>query len=159
MRRTARLALLSTGAAGALAAAAMVIPAALAADTNTIANPGFETGSLSSWTCSPVDSVVSSPVHSGSRALAGAASASDNAQCSQTVTVAANTNYTLSAYVNGAYVFLGGHNPVQARVLSSWGIVPLFSEEDDIGKGLQQFLEGLLREVRGEPKSDRSESR
>lgn len=117
MRRTARLALLSTGAAGALAAAAMVIPAALAADTNTIANPGFETGSLSSWTCSPVDSVVSSPVHSGSRALAGAASASDNAQCSQTVTVAANTNYTLSAYVNGAYVFLGVSGGVTA---STW---------------------------------------
>lgn len=117
MRRTARLALLSAGAAGALAAAAMVIPAAMAADTNTIANPGFETGSLSSWTCSPVDSVVSSPVHSGSRALSGAASASDNALCSQTVTVATNTNYTLSAYVNGAYVFLGVSGGVTA---STW---------------------------------------
>lgn len=117
MRRTARLALLSTGAAGVLAAAAMVIPAALAADTNTITNPGFETGSLSPWTCSPVDSVVSSPVHSGSRALSGAVSDSDNAQCSQTVTVAANTDYTLSAYVNGAYVFLGVSGGVTA---STW---------------------------------------
>jgi hypothetical protein len=45
-----------------------------------------------------------------------------------------------------AYVFLGRPNPVQARVLSSWGIVPLFSESDDLGEGLRQLLDGLLRE-------------
>jgi hypothetical protein len=49
-----------------------------------------------------------------------------------------------------AYVFLGRPNPVQARVLSSWGIVPLFVERGDIGEGLKQFLESLLRQVRGE---------
>lgn len=48
-----------------------------------------------------------------------------------------------------AYVFLGRPNPVQARVLASWGIVPLFSESEDIGEGLEQFLGRLLREVRG----------
>jgi len=47
-----------------------------------------------------------------------------------------------------AYVFLGRPNPVQARVLSSWGIVPLFAEGPDIGEGLKQFLESLLKEVR-----------
>jgi hypothetical protein len=46
------------------------------------------------------------------------------------------------------YVFLGRPNPVQSRVLSNWGIVPLFSEATDIGEGLRDFLEHLLREVR-----------
>jgi hypothetical protein len=65
-----------------------------------------------------------------------------------------------SAYAQArprAYVFLGRNNPVQARVLSSWGIVPLFSEEDDIGKGLRRFLEELLREVRRAPEPDAEE--
>ena len=57
------------------------------------------------------------------------------------------------------YVFLGGHNPVQARVLSSWGIVPLFSESEDIGESLQQFLERLLRDVRAELPPERSAGR
>jgi hypothetical protein len=47
-----------------------------------------------------------------------------------------------------AYVFLGRPNPVQARVLASWGIVPLFAEGSDIGEGLKQFLEALAAEVR-----------
>ena len=81
-------------------------PAALAA--NILGNGGFETGSLSNWTCSAgTGSVVSTPVHSGSYALAGAASASDTAQCTQTVAVKANTAYTLSAWVRGSYVYLG----------------------------------------------------
>jgi chitinase len=116
MTRSRRLALLGTGLAAALAAVALVVPAASAA-TNTIANPGFETGSLSSWSCGPLGSVVASPVHSGSRALAGAASSSDTAQCAQTVSIAANTSYTLSAYVNGAYVFIGVSGAVSA---STW---------------------------------------
>lgn len=59
-----------------------------------------------------------------------------------------------SAYAQArprAYVFLGRHNPVQARVLSSWGIVPLFSDEPDIGTGLRHFLRGLLAAARREP--------
>ena len=55
------------------------VPAAVAA-TNLVANPGFETGTLSGWTCSALDSVVTSPVHSGSYALSGAASSSDTAK-------------------------------------------------------------------------------
>ena len=47
-----------------------------------------------------------------------------------------------------AYVFLGRDNPVQSRVLSHWGIVPLVTEVEDIGAGLKQFLESLLAEVR-----------
>ncbi|MBR7834051.1 carbohydrate binding domain-containing protein [Actinospica durhamensis] len=72
-----------------------------------LVNPGFEDGNLTAWTCSSLDSVTTSPIHSGKYALAGAASNSDDAQCTQTVTVAANHTYTLSGYVDGAYVFLG----------------------------------------------------
>ena len=66
------------------------------ADSNLVVNSGFETGSLSPWTCdAATGSVVSSPVHSGSYALAGAANNSDDAQCTQTVSVLPNSAYTL----------------------------------------------------------------
>jgi chitinase len=72
------------------------------------ANGGFETGTLSPWICSQGSgSVVSTPVHSGTKALKAAASSSDTAQCSQTVGVSANRTYTLSAWVQGNYAFLG----------------------------------------------------
>lgn len=45
------------------------------------------------------------------------------------------------------YVFLGRPNPVQARVLAGWGIVPLFSDHADIGEGLRQLLGELVAEV------------
>jgi len=82
--------------------------AAGAATVNLLANPGFETGSLSGWACDAgTGSVATSPVHSGTYALAGAATSSDDAQCTQTVSVQPNTSYTLSGYVEGAYVYLG----------------------------------------------------
>ena len=55
------------------------------------------------------------------------------------------------------YVFLGRPNPVQARVLAGWGLVPLFSESPDIGEGLRQMLAELLEEVQrggGEDRTD-----
>ena len=45
------------------------------------------------------------------------ASNSSNAQCTQNVSVAANTSYTLTASVNGAYVYLGVSGAVTA---SNW---------------------------------------
>lgn len=93
-----------------------------AAQTNLLANPGFEAGNLSGWTCSTLDSVVKAPVHSGSYALAGAASSSDDAQCSQTVSVKPSTSYTLSGWVEGSYVYIGesgGSNNWTASA-SSW---------------------------------------
>lgn len=72
-----------------------------------VQNPGFETGSLSSWTCNAGDTVVSSPVHSGSHALAIVPSSSTTGECDQTITVQANHTYTLSAFVNGPYAYLG----------------------------------------------------
>jgi hypothetical protein len=91
---------------GVLVAAALwyFVPSASAAEL--LSNPGFETGSLAPWSCS-AGSVVSTPVHSGTKALAGAASNSDNAQCTQTVAVQPSSSYTLSAWVRGNYVYLG----------------------------------------------------
>src|SRR5688572_24786801 len=75
---------------------------------NLLTNPGFESGSLAGWSCSgTTGSVVTSPVRSGTYALAGAASSADNARCAQTVPVQPNTAYTLTAWVRGNYVHLG----------------------------------------------------
>ncbi|MEV6932491.1 glycosyl hydrolase family 18 protein [Dactylosporangium sp. NPDC051485] len=75
---------------------------------NLLSNPGFESGSLSGWSCTGSGSgAVTSPVHSGSYALNGNATASDNAQCTQTVSVQPNTAYTLSGWVRGNYVYIG----------------------------------------------------
>ncbi|MFI1721613.1 carbohydrate binding domain-containing protein [Streptomyces sp. NPDC020489] len=99
------LALLAT--AGLALAGAVALPGTAQA-ANVLANPGFETGALSPWTCtSNLGSVVSSPVHEGSKSLAGAVSSSDIAKCSQTVAVRPNTAYTLSGWVRGSYVYLG----------------------------------------------------
>ncbi|MHA6762646.1 carbohydrate binding domain-containing protein [Streptacidiphilus sp. PAMC 29251] len=76
--------------------------------TNLVANPGFETGSLANWSCSAgTASVVSSPVHSGTHALSAAPTSGDTAQCTQTISVQPNSSYSLSAWVQGPYVYLG----------------------------------------------------
>ncbi|MEU6232157.1 glycosyl hydrolase family 18 protein [Kitasatospora sp. NPDC047058] len=104
--------LLAAGTASAVAAATAagltlgLAPAASAGEF--LANGGFESGALNPWSCSGgTGSVVSGQSHGGGYALAGAASAGDTAQCSQTVTVAPNTTYSLSAWVKGSYVYLG----------------------------------------------------
>src|ERR1022692_869250 len=81
--------------------------AGAAAQANLLANPGLETGTLSGWSCSPLGRVVTSPVHSGSYALAGAVSGADDAQCTQSVSVQPSTAYTLAGWVQGNYVYLG----------------------------------------------------
>jgi len=72
-----------------------------------VTNGGFETGNLSGWTCQSGDTVVSSPVHSGSHALQLTPSSSTDGECDQTITVQANHTYTLTAYVDGSYAYLG----------------------------------------------------
>ena len=97
-------------AAGALAAAGVAVAAggASAAAANLVVNPGFETGALTGWTCSANSgSVVSTPAHSGSYALSATPAGSDDAQCTQSVSVQPNSSYTLSAWVQGSYVYLG----------------------------------------------------
>src|SRR2546429_231733 len=118
MRNRGRVVLVVLAAtATALAAIVATMPAASAA-TNAIANPGFETGNLSGWTCDPCDNVVTGHAHSGTYALAGAAGA-DTAQCTQTLTLIANTAYTLSASVQGSYVFLGVSGGASASTWTS----------------------------------------
>jgi chitinase len=76
--------------------------------TGLIANGGFESGALSPWTCDAgTASVVSTPVHTGTHALAAAATNSDDAQCTETVAVQPSHTYTLSAWVQGNFAFLG----------------------------------------------------
>src|SRR4051812_7449035 len=96
------------GAATLLATAGAVLVGHSANAAELLSNPGFETGGLSPWSCTGgLGSVVSTPVHSGAKALSGAAGNSDDAQCTQTVTVQPSSTYTLSAWVRGAYVYLG----------------------------------------------------
>ncbi len=91
-------------AAAVVAIFAVVLPAS--AGTNPIGDPGFESG-LSGWTCSGTAGAATGTAHSGAYALKATPSASDAAQCTQSVPVAPNTAYTLTAWVNGSYVYLG----------------------------------------------------
>jgi chitinase len=86
---------------------------------NLVTNPGFETGNLSAWVCNSGDSVVASPVHSGAHALLVAPSSSTTGECDQTISVQAGHTYTLSAYVNGPYAYLGVLNGASTWTTSS----------------------------------------
>jgi chitinase len=88
--------------------AAVAVAPAASAQTNLLANGGFSAGSTSGWTCSANDSVVTSPTYDGaSYALAGTPTSSDDAQCSQVVSVQPSSSYSLAGWVEGDYVFLG----------------------------------------------------
>lgn len=96
----------------ALTAALLALPgitalssAARAADADLVRNGGFESG-LAGWTCT-AGTTVTTPVRSGTSALQATPAGSDNAQCTQTVTVKPDSQYTLSGYVRGSYVYLG----------------------------------------------------
>jgi hypothetical protein len=73
----------------------------------SLANAGFETGSLSPWTCTGGSTVVSSPVHSGSHALQVTPSSNSTGECDQTVTLSPNHSYTLTSWVQGPYAYIG----------------------------------------------------
>ncbi|MFJ8886966.1 chitinase [Streptomyces sp. NPDC102402] len=103
-------------AAGTLLATA---PAAGAADADLARNGGFEAG-LDGWSCSGGSgAAVSTPVHGGSSALKATPAGSDNARCSQTVTVKPDSSYSLSAWVQGSYVYLGASGTGTTDV-STW---------------------------------------
>ncbi|MFI9567801.1 chitinase [Streptomyces rishiriensis] len=99
------------GAAGAVAAALVLsltgAAQASAADLNNARNAGFEAG-LADWTCTAASgTTVPSPVHGGASALRATPAGQDNARCSQTVAVKPHSSYTLSAWVQGGYTYLG----------------------------------------------------
>ncbi|MFE1554735.1 chitinase [Streptomyces sp. NPDC058734] len=103
--RSLALPLAATLAAGGLTA--LAAGPAQAADVNVVRNGGFESG-LANWSCSNASGAsVSSPVYAGAGALKATPAGSDNARCSQTVTVKPNSTYTLSTQVQGSYVYLG----------------------------------------------------
>ncbi|MFE7957826.1 chitinase [Streptomyces sp. NPDC057413] len=80
---------------------------ASAADVNNVRNAGFESG-LANWTCSANSgTTVGSPVHGGAAALKATPAGQDNARCTQTVAVKPNSTYSLSAWVQGGYAYLG----------------------------------------------------
>ncbi len=93
---------------------------------DVLTNPGFESGGLSPWSCAGnPGSIVSSPVHSGAKALQGTVSSSDTAQCDQTVAVRPNTTYALSGWVRGSNVYLGVNGGVSTWTTSPSGYSPL----------------------------------
>ncbi|BAC70969.1 chitinase [Streptomyces avermitilis] len=92
---------------------------ASAADVNNAKNGGYESG-LGNWTCSASSgTTVSSPVHGGSAALKATPAGQDNAKCTQTVAVKPNSTYTLSAWVQGGYAYLGASGTGTTDV-STW---------------------------------------
>lgn len=94
-------------AALALSVAGLAAAPASAADVNNAKNAGFESG-LTNWTCSANSgTTVSSPTHTGASALKATPAGQDNAQCTQAVAVQPNSTYTLSAWVQGGYTYLG----------------------------------------------------
>ncbi|AGS71497.1 chitinase [Streptomyces collinus] len=105
--RRRRIATWSAATALALSVAGLAAAPASAADVNNVRNAGFESG-LGNWTCTAGSgTTVSSPVHSGSAALKATPAGQDNAQCTQSVAVKPNSTYTLSAWVQGGYSYLG----------------------------------------------------
>ena len=111
-------------AASVAVAGAVFATQAQAASGNLLTNGNFASGNLNGWSCdSGTGSVVTSPVYSGDTySLAGAATSSDDAQCTQTVSVQPNSSYTLSGEVEGSYVFLGvsGGSDTWTPSASSW---------------------------------------
>ncbi|MER5369697.1 glycoside hydrolase family 18 protein [Streptomyces sp. NPDC002722] len=103
-------------AAGGLTALA---PSAAAADTDLARNGGFESG-LDGWSCTGNSgAAVSTPAHNGTSALKATPAGADNAKCSQQVAVQPDSTYTLSAWVQGSYVYLGAEGTGTTDV-STW---------------------------------------
>ncbi|WP_097252676.1 chitinase [Streptomyces sp. Ag109_G2-15] len=106
-RRRRRIAMWSAATSLALSVAGLAATPASAADVNNVKNAGFESG-LTNWTCTASSgTTVSSPVHAGASALKATPAGQDNAQCTQSVAVKPNSTYTLSAWVQGGYSYLG----------------------------------------------------
>jgi chitinase len=84
-----------------------------------LTNGGFESGSLSPWTCQAGSSVVSSPVHTGSYAALITPTSNTTGECDQTVTLQPNHSYTLTGWVQGPYAYVGVSGGASASTWSS----------------------------------------
>ncbi|WP_324616723.1 glycoside hydrolase family 18 protein [Streptomyces sp. XY332] len=114
---------LFTAAALAVAGFLAAGQSAAAAEADLARNGGFEAG-LDGWSCSAGSgAVVTAPVHGGGSALKATPAGQDNARCSQTVTVKPDSTYTLGAWVQGAYVYLGAAGTGTTDV-STWTQTP-----------------------------------
>ncbi len=102
-------ALLAVLLASALALVGMVLTGtgtATAADVDVIRNGDFSAGDhLAPWSCGPTVTAVNNAATGWD--LQGTPAGADYANCSQQVTVLPNSTYTLTAAVQGTYVFLG----------------------------------------------------
>ncbi|WP_406012999.1 glycoside hydrolase family 18 protein [Streptomyces sp. NBC_00984] len=115
-----------TGVVAAFAAALLAVggltalaPSAAAADVDLARNGGFESG-LDGWSCTGGSgAAVGTPAHSGTSALKATPAGADNAKCSQVVTVEPDSTYTLGAWVQGSYVYLGAEGTGTTDV-STW---------------------------------------
>ncbi|WP_454324842.1 chitinase [Streptomyces ambofaciens] len=118
-RPLARRPLVTLLTAAALAASGLtaLTSAARAADADLARNGGFESA-LDGWTCT-AGTTVTSPVHSGTTALKATPAGADDARCAQTVSVRPDSQYTLSGYVQGTYVYLGASGTGTTDV-STW---------------------------------------
>ncbi|HST65884.1 MAG TPA: glycosyl hydrolase family 18 protein [Mycobacteriales bacterium] len=115
--RTLRAAL-AVGAAALVVGAGLLVAAGPAGAVELVANPGFESGPTpAGWTCT-AETGIGTPARTGTRALVGTPT-STTAECAQTIPVQAGAAYTLTAWVRGAYVFLGASG-TSAGEVSTW---------------------------------------
>jgi hypothetical protein len=84
--------------------------------TGSVVNGNFETGEVGPWTGAG-DSIVSSPVHSGSHALQVSPTAATTGEAAQNLTLQPNHAYTLKAWVQGGYAYAGVRGDATA---SAW---------------------------------------
>ncbi len=75
--------------------------------SGSVVNGGLESGSLSPWTCQSGGALVSSPAHTGGHALQAAATSAQTGECDQSLTLKADTAYTLTGWVQGDFAYLG----------------------------------------------------
>lgn len=83
-----------------------------------VVNGGFESGALSPWSAAG-DAIVASPAHSGTHALQVVPSASATGEAAQNVTLTPNHTYTLTAWVQGNYAYVGVRGGATASAWTS----------------------------------------